>query len=103
MPILTACRIPSFVISKIQNCHSTLPGTKNRLNATVIKSMKNRGFRPFSMNFTGTLDMMMIVTRNTVASRYPQKEFATKRDTRNMIVPTNFTRGSSLWRCESAG
>ncbi len=77
---------------KIQNCHSTLPGIKNRLKATVISRIKNSGFSPFSINLTGTFDMMMTAARKTVASRYPQKEFATKSDTRNMMVPTNFTR-----------
>ena len=49
-------------------------GIRNRLKATVIRRIMNRGFNPFTINFTGTLERRMMPPRKQVARTYPQKE-----------------------------
>ena len=53
-------------------------------------------FRPLNMNFTGTLEIAIIATRNKVATAYPRNVWNRNTEIRNPRVPRNLVRGSSL-------
>lgn len=91
-----AVYIPSFVIVKIQNLIKTSPSVKNKLNTTLNNNSKKIVFSPFSINFKGTLEILITLAKKIVATIYPVKLLNKNKEIKNTIVPANFTLGSNL-------
>ncbi len=88
----------------IQAWNNTSPLlVRNRLNNTVIISSRTTGFNPLTINEKGTLDIRITVTRNTVATRYPEILRNKNNEIRYNKVDTSFTLGSSLCTTLLAG
>jgi hypothetical protein len=89
------------VIDIFQRVKIALPGVKKRLKTMVISSKKKIVFMPLKMNLGGTLESLIHITKNRVASKYPTKLLTTKRDMIKMKVVASLTLGSSLCITES--
>ena len=67
--IKAANLIPSLVIFSFQKETTTSPGVKNKLN-TAAKIKRNKmDFIPLTINLKGTLESLMIISRNSPAIR----------------------------------
>jgi hypothetical protein len=79
------------------------PGEKNILKNTVNNRRITIAFNPFTMKPKGTLDNLIIDTRNIVTTTYPYKDWNRNSDAINRKVPINFTLGSNRCNMESVG
>ena len=101
--IKAACFTPSTVRVSFQILISGVPGVRNILKTTVIRSRTMIAFNPFIIKRKGTLEALITTVRKTAATRYIRKERCKNREMMKVIVPTSFTLGSSRWITDSAG